>query len=212
MLKRYFAIIFVLLTAVVGCSSPKSASKENFKKAINAYYVKKQVYIFDTSVTNNFKFPVKIKTDMFTNNLIDSYQALVSANLLSVKDTSVKEDVLLFGKGGKRTVPVKEYELTDNGKKYYKEAATTNMITGNLNGFIVGQPEVIEVTSYTEPADSAGVKISNVSYKVKVSNIPEWAKKSEVYTSYPNIKKYLDPSIDAQITLILKNDGWVVAE
>jgi len=201
------------MMTMTGCSSPKTASKSNFTKAINAYYIKHPVYLFDTSVTSNFKFPVKIKPDMFSNNLITAYQVLVSANLLSVKDITTEENVItIFGKGGKRTVSVKEYNLTDYGKKYYKEAASTNMIVGSKNGFFIGQPEVLEITSYTEPADSAGVRISNVSYKVKVSNIPDWAKKSEVLTAYPFAKKYLEPSIDAQIILVLKNDGWVVAD
>lgn len=213
MIKRYLAIIFMFTMTMTGCSSPKTASKPNFKKTINAYYVNNPAYIFDTSVTNNFIFPAKIKSDMFSKNIINAYKVLVSANLLSVKDTSVEEKVIsLFGKGGKSTVPVKEYSLTDDGKKYYKEAAATNMIVGKKNGFFVGQPEVLEITSYTEPADSSSVKISNVSYKIKVLNIPEWAKKSEVLTAYPVIKKYLESSIDAQITLVLKNDGWVVAD
>ncbi|MBK0167378.1 hypothetical protein [Klebsiella sp. S69] len=107
---------------------------------------------------------------------------------------------------------VNSYDLTEEGKKYYKPDAAKTMKGENIGGFCFGKATVTEVSNFTEPSDAMGQKISRVSFTYKVSEIPDWAKSPEIMNADRQLQKDVSSESEGvKVTnvFLLTNNGWI---
>jgi hypothetical protein len=215
---RYIKPIFVtagLLVVLTGCSSPKDASKDNFKNVLNGYYDRNCIMVSPRKT----EFPVTIELQASNSEMAkklndgdtNQYEALVKVGLLEVKDGSAQvNDFYSFTPGGsKKTVPTKTYSLSPKGKETFTKNTGKGILSSTEQGFCAANYQVGEISNFSEPSQSMGYTISNVNYTVSPKNIKEWAKNEAVIQAYPRLAKQLEENKNESAALVLMNDGWV---
>ena len=198
-------LLCIGVLALTGCNDPKKPSESNFKEAAQQYLdtVYPACYI-----KANFPY----KTDGFNiNNMPEILHAMAEKGLLTETELSRKHIDATWGIK-ERDIVVNSYDLTEEGKKYYKQDAAKNMRGENLGGFCFGKATVTDVSNFTEPSDAMGQKISRVTFTYKVSDIPDWAKSPEILNADRQIKKDVNSEHDGvKVTnvFLLTNNGWI---
>ncbi|HBZ8119039.1 TPA: hypothetical protein MM166_004288 [Klebsiella pneumoniae] len=198
-------LLCIGMLTLSGCNDPKKPSESNFKEAAQQYL--NTVYPVCYIKAN---FPYKTDGISF-NNMPEVLHAMAEKGLLTEKELSRKHIDASWGIKAHDLV-VNSYDLTEEGKKYYKADAAKNIRGENIGGFCFGKATVTEVSNFTEPSDAMGQKISRVSFSYKVSEIPEWAKTPEILTAVRQIKKDVDSAKDGmKVTnvFVLTNNGWI---
>ena len=198
-------LLCIGMLTLSGCKDPKKPSESNFKEAAQQYL--DTVYPVCYIKAN---FPYKTDGISF-NNMPELLHAMAEKGLLTEKELSRKHIDASWGIKAHDLV-VNSYDLTEEGKKYYKADAAKNIRGENIGGFCFGKATVTEVSNFTEPSDAMGQKISRVSFSYKVSEIPEWAKTPEILTADRQIKKDVDSAKDGmKVTnvFVLTNNGWI---
>lgn len=106
---------------------------------------------------------------------------------------------------------MRRYELTDQGKQYYRQIPAT---FGQNGIFCYGQETVDSIIKWTEPATTEGVSLSEVTYTYEIANLAPWAKQSNVQQAFPDLRQTLNEASKANQTadLQLTNKGWEVPE
>jgi hypothetical protein len=196
------AATVTLLVAVSGCSDPKAANEENFKKATQEY--------LDTTYPKCYvhtEFPVTIDWDI--SGIKGKLQALAKVGLVVESEGKIERS----GFGNKKNfVTAPSFDLTDEGRKFYKANIAKTLGGKTLGGFCVGKATVTEVSQFSEPSDMFGQRISRVNYTYKVSEFPSWAKSDEVLEAISNLKIDVESEqnpIKKLDALILTNNGWI---
>ena len=183
MTREGFKVAFFLLACIVlitGCSSPKTANKANFKKAIVEWQQQQNGgYLAGTKT-----FPTSLVASQVPKLFVRNFAMLSRAGLVDVVlDENAK------GSDGVAQ-PQYKYSLTESGKKYYTPD----------KGFRVAIPQLVEVTDFTPPINGpGGVKTSTVRYKYK-SMPTELGKLVN-----PEAKEEL---YDGAVQLVLTENGW----
>lgn len=204
-MMKYTSIVFTAVISVLGtgCSDPKAANEKNFKIAIQENLDKEypKCYIKQAS------FPA-IKNNSYESKY---YTALVAAGLLSLKEEPNEVNESIFS-NKKKTVFLPTFNLTEEGKKFYKNDKEINSFTGKITGgFCFGKATVKEVTEFTEPADAGGAKVSQVTFTYQVSDFPAWTKLPEVSAAIAELQKEVESEktpIKGRDMLVLTNNGW----
>lgn len=174
MKKQFFGAI-ILAFALFACSEPKAATKENFEVVINKYLLENKDSYTCSFFGNKFPF-----VDEFGIRKKD-FQEYIELGLFKEEK---EEKLLKLGIfGGDKVVKISTYDLTDLGKQHFKDGK-----------FCFGTPKVEEIINFTEPADFMGQKVTEVNYKYKLKNLPEWYK--------------IETMKERRIVLVLMNDGW----
>jgi hypothetical protein len=188
------------LLALAGCGSKQDANKSNFQSAIQDYLdTKKGICVMLPA--KEVPFTLQKTGGMNFINEPEKATALVSAGLLSAKDTEVKAAF------GNQMVAGIQYSLTDDGKKYLVKGAAGNL--GNWDAFCGGKYKVKEVENFTQPADMFGTKISQVNFLYEVDDAPAWAKQPALQAAYPSVQHDLSGTPGDKAVLVATNDGWM---
>ncbi|EPY4331822.1 hypothetical protein ACXDJA_005553 [Klebsiella variicola] len=204
-LKYFSSLLCIGTLALTGCDDPKKPSESNFKTAAQQYLdtVYPACYI-------KANFPYKTDGIAF-NNLPEILHAMAGKGLLTEQELSRKHIDASWGSNA-RDVVVNSYDLTEEGKKYYKPDAAKTMKGENIGGFCFGKATVTEVSNFTEPSDAMGQKISRVSFTYKVSEIPDWAKSPEIMNADRQLQKDVSSESEGvKVTnvFLLTNNGWI---
>lgn len=197
MFKKLLLIAAVALVA--GCSDPKAATEKNFKVVVQKTLDKAYPRCY---ITGNFP----AVSDMMRSE--KELKALVSAGLASVKDEP--HEVKDWGKP--RTVIKPTYNLTEEGKKFYKADAHKAIMGGAEGGFCFGKATVKDIKEFTEPSSAMGVQMTQVKYTYEVSDVPAWAKSTEIMTAVPRLKTDVESEktpVNGMDVMVLTNNGWV---
>lgn len=134
------------------------------------------------------------------------FEALVKAGLLSSKDASI--EVKDMWSGDPKPVAVKEYDLTDEGRKAFDNGGDKALFG---HQFCYGTAEVAEVTQYSEPTSAMGATVSEVSYTYRVKDRPKWASDPAMLDTFGALKSTAGDTLHARTTVVLMNDGWADA-
>jgi hypothetical protein len=199
--------VFLAMVAVCsGCSSSQQANETNFKDSVQAYLDKEYPKCY---LTENF--PI-ISEKILSGNEKKLLRLMAKNGLLSEKETSRKEIGGAFGMV-KELVVNYSYDLTEEGKRFYKPEVETRIDGNKIGGFCFGTAKVSSIDQFTDPTDIMGKKISKVIYSYSVSGFPEWAKNEEIMST---INSGLKEDIDSEnapkkknIDLMLTNNGWM---
>lgn len=180
-------ILLVAGTALVlaGCGE-----KGDFEKAINAKISQSNLCysLQDNDIVFNKGFPIKVNRGYRSAGYSASdeiLKGLVEQGLLTVSQQA----------NGFSSVDV--LEVTDKGQEVE--------FWDREKGACVGHREVAEITSWTEPSEGNGAKITQVTYTWKLDGVPGWVDKN----AFSGVKGMSEPE-EAKIVLVKTNNGWAV--
>jgi hypothetical protein len=205
MLNRKILSLAILATALVGCSDPKEASEENFERSAQAY--------LDTQYPKCLvvaNFPVESQQVDFSGT-DKTMHALAKVGVIKETELSRKEVPQTFFQPAHTDIRY-SFDLTDEGRKFYKQDAKKLMNGTTAGGLCVGKAQVVSVDQFSEPGDMMGQKISRVTYSYKITDLPQWAQNEGVQSSIRDLAPIVASEktpIKETRAMILTNNGWV---
>jgi len=209
-MRRSFVVPLAALFVITGCNNTKEPSNANFIKAINQYLAKRDDAC--SSLGQTLPIDVTVPQQKEQYGIGPQLAALEEAGLVHSTNTTAMVHGMLDALWGSRPPqPVRRYELTDQGKQYYRQIPAT---FGQNGIFCYGQETVDSIIKWTEPATMEGVTLSEVNYTYKIANLAPWAKRPDVQQAFPDLRQTLNGASKAnQIAeLQLTNKGWEFPE
>jgi len=207
-MRNIYLVSIAGLLILAACNDTKKPSDVHFKTAINEYLAKHGEAC--TVIGQQFPIDVPRSEQSEQYGIGPKLAALEQAGLLHVIDTTaVVHGVLDPLRGSTPPQPVKQYELTADGKKYFQEIPGT---LGQTSGFCYGQKSVDSIVKWAEPATVGASSQSEVTYTYKIVNPAAWAERPEVQQAFSDIRATINgASKTAEIVeLQLTNKGWEV--
>ena len=192
------------LLSVAGCGDPKAASKENFKKALSAFFGKGCAMLTPAAMSqfggSTQPFPVKVTIAPVTDADAPRYEALAKAGLLT--QGPVTTSMGMFNQMTK-TVP---FDLTDKGKAMWR--APNSVAPGSPGGFCGGQVHVVSVDRFSEPVAAGGQQVSQVTFTMR-DTYDDWTKAPFIQKAFPTELSHAGP-VSLSLPMVLMNDGWAL--
>jgi len=185
---------------VTGCGNDsKAANEDNFEAALNAHYAQMKECIRVGSAPNAEGIIQEFRTDgRAQDKELPFYNGLVDLGLLDA--VSYQKDTKNFSGQVTGKADWVGYKFSENGKTYLRPAALESY----------GTPQVVEIVSFTEPAEAMGVKVSSVQYTYKLMDIAPWASDAGLSKQYEWLPERIsNPSLAKDDDLVLTNNGWV---
>ncbi|MDZ5111145.1 MULTISPECIES: hypothetical protein [Pseudomonas] len=187
-----------LFATLAGCSNSEDTSEASFQKAAQAY--------LDTQYPRCFvisSFPAKTQ-DFDLHGTNKALHALARVGVVSEKEISRTEVPARLWQAA-RTDIYYAYELTDEGRRYYKAD----------NGLCFGKAQVTAIEQFSKPSEVSGRKISNVTYAYKITGLPAWAGDEGVKASIAELGKAVasnDTPLKETRAMVLTSQGWRLQE
>jgi hypothetical protein len=186
------------------CAAQKTASKENFKIAINNY-------LSQTSACVTHSRYGEEKIEFETANKFHPDRKYEKETYLAKILLILIQNGLYDGQEEKGFGNVtNKYQITEKGKKvlWAKSVSKENNYGYKYRLACAATLEVDEIQNFTEPSNLMGRTISEVTYTAKVKSEEPWiqdirSKESEFYGGIINSRKF-----SASTTVVLMNDGW----
>jgi hypothetical protein len=206
---RYVSIvsyaILLLLTAYNNAKAPNAA---NFKEAIDAYLMKHG----EACEVIGRQFPIDVtrpeKSEEY--GIGTKLEALEQAGLVHFRETTaVVHGMLDPLRRSAPAQPVKRYELTDVGKKYFREIPGA---LGHTSGFCYGQISVDAIVKWTERVNVGASSQTEVTYTYEIVDAAAWSKNQAVQREFPDIRTTVNGASKATevVGLQLTSKGWEV--
>lgn len=209
-MRRSLIVSLAALFFLTGCNNAKKPSNANFTKAINQYLAKRDDAC--SSLGQILPVDVTVPEQKEQYGIGTQLAALEKAGLVhSTNTTAVIHGMMDALRGSRPPQPVRRYELTDQGKQYYRQIPAT---FGQNGIFCYGQETVDSIIKWTEPATMEGATLSEATYTYKIANLASWAKQSNVQQAFPDLLQTLNGASTANQTaeLQLTNKGWEVPQ
>ena len=194
-----------LLATLAGCSDTKDASEANFHKAAQAYLDTQYPHCF--VVTD---FPARTQ-DFDVTGTNKALHALARVGIVSEKEISRVEVPERLWQPA-RTDIYYAYDLTDEGRKYYKADAQKLPNGQTRGGLCFGKAEVTAIEQFSEPGQMMGRTVAHVTYAYKVTGLPDWAANDEVRATVRDLGNAVatnDTPAREKRVMVLTNQGWV---
>jgi hypothetical protein len=207
-MRRFYLVSFTALIVLTACNSTKKPSDTNFTKAINQYLTKHG----EACTVIGRQFPIDIprseQSDQY--GIGPKLVALEQADLVHTTDEiAIVHGMLDPLRGSTPPQPVKRYELTADGKKYFQQIPGT---LGEAGGFCYGQKNVDSIVKWTEPATMGTSSQTEVTYTYRIVNPASWAERPEVQQAFSDIRATVNgASKTTKVAgLQLTSKGWEV--
>lgn len=211
MTKTNASLMWLLSGAAIilsGCGNDQNAaSKANFETALNAHYSKVKQCLAIGGEPNEEGIIQEFKTSGAVQNAqLSFYNGMTSLGLLEA--VTYQKDTRNFSGEVSGKSDWIGFKFSDEGKTYLK--ATIDRLSSGTPQLCYGTPQVVTITSFTEPAESMGVKASNVQYIYKLVDVAPWASDPVVAAQYPMLSQQLsNKSIEKDDDMVLTSAGWV---
>ena len=209
-MRRLFILSLAAFFPLTACNDIKKPSSVNFTKAINRYLAKHGHACVFIGQTFPIDVPASGQKDQY--GIAPEMAALEQAGLAHASNTTVVVHGMLDElQGATPPQPVEQYELTDEGKKYFRQ---TPGIFEKNGGFFYGEKVVDSIVKWTEPMTTGPYSESEVTYTYKLVNLAAWAEQPGMQRAFPDIRTTIGGALKAdQIAgLQLTNKGWEVPE
>lgn len=178
----------ILLVASAALLLAGCGEKGDFEKAINAKISKSKVCysLQNNDFVFNKGFPIKVNR---------GYRSAGYSANDEILNGLVEQGLLTVSQQTNGFSSVDALEVTDKGQEVE--------FWDREDGACVGHRVVAEITSWTEPSDGAGAKITQVTYTWKLNGVPSWVDKK----AFSGVKGMAE-SEEAKIVLVKTNNGW----
>lgn len=181
--------LFVAAGVLAGCQDMKKADEANFRSAIQSYLDTRNGLCVGVP---GRQYPYQAEHD----------------SALAVEDRArlaALEGAGLLRQVGAQDAP--RYELAPAGEPYLVRGDAQRQ--GLHDAFCTGRLVVDSITSFTEPADVGGLKVSRVNYVYHLQDAAAWLQWSAVQKNYPELAAFMGPAVQGQALLVLTNKGWI---
>ena len=206
---RCFQLVSIAgLLALVACNSVKKPNDANFTKAINEYLAKHGQAC--TVMGRQFPIDVPHSAQGEQYGIGPKLAVLEQAGLVYASDTTaVVHGMLDPLRGSTPPQPVKRYELTADGKKYFLQIPGT---FGQTGGFCYGEKSVDSILKWTEPAMVGTSSQTEVTYTYRLVDPASWAERPEVQQAFADIRTTVNGASKTTevVGLQLTSKGWEV--
>jgi len=206
--QKFPLISLAGLMFLASCDGANRPSSANFARAIGQYLAQHGKVC--TVIDRQFPIDVPASAPQSQYGFGPQLTALQQAGLVSETDTTaVVHGMLDPLRGSIPPQPVRRYQLTAEGRKYFQQVSGA---FGQTGGLCYGQKAVDSVLKWTDPVTTGGSSQTEVSYTYKVVNLAGWAGQPEIQQAFPDIKATVDGISKASETagLQLTNRGWQV--
>jgi hypothetical protein len=207
---RCFQFIFILgLLALTACNSAKKADDANFTKAINVYLTNHGAAC--TVIGRQFPIDLPQSEQIEHFGIEPKLAALEHAGLVQAAETTaVVHGMLDPLRGSTPPQPVKRYELTAKGKKYFQQIPGS---LGKTGGFCYGQKSVDSIVKWTEPATMGTSSQTEVTYTYRIVDPADWAERHEVQQAFSDIRTTINGASKTNEVagLQLTSAGWEIS-
>lgn len=193
-----------LLSALAGCSGNEQPNKATFQAAAQAYLDTQYPHCFVISA-----FPTQTM-DFDVHGTNKALHALAQVGVVSEKEISRTEVPARLWQPA-RTDIYYAYDLTEEGRKYYKANVGRQRDGKAVGGLCFGKAQVTDVERFSEPTRSNGKQTSQVTYAYKVIGLPQWAKQQSVRNGIADLDKAVasaERPLQATDAMVLTDAGW----
>jgi hypothetical protein len=207
-MRSFYLVVIAGLLFLIACSDEKKPSDGTFTKAINRYLTKHGEAC--TVIGRQFPVDVPEAEQKAQYGIGPELAALEQASLVRGSNTTaVVHGMLDALRGSTPPQPVKHYELTAEGHKYFQPISST---FGPSGGFCYGRKSVDTIVKWTEPVTMGAYSQTEVTYTYKIVNPASWAERPDVQRAFSDIQTTVTgASKTTQIAgLQLTNKGWEV--
>jgi hypothetical protein len=196
------------LVTLAACNSAKNPSDTNFTAAINEYLTRHG----EACTVIDLQFPIDLPRSKQGEQygIGPKLAALERASLVYGSDTTaVVHGMLDPLRCSGPAQPVRRYELTESGRKYFQHVSGT---FGQTSGFCYGQKSVDAIVKWTEPAKEGVSSETEVTYTYKLVDSAPWAQRPEVQQAFADIRTTVNgASKTTEVAgLQLTSKGWEV--
>ena len=202
----YLMVLGTLLLA--GCGSKSDANVKDLSDATNAYLAKQGQLCLGIST----KWPVNLQDgDQRAGSVKASEMAaLEKVGLVHSQDTEA-EYTTLSGRSAK--AKVRRYELTDEGKKFYREKNVVGLGPNKeaLGDICFGQQTLDKVSKIEGPTKLGDTTGATIYYSYRIDDLADWANNPEIQKVFPGIVGTLNGAGKTTVSqaLMLTAQGWV---
>jgi hypothetical protein len=207
-MRSLYLVPIAGLLFLAACSDVKKPSDASFAKAINDYLRKHGAAC--TVIGRQFPIDVPRSEQSEQYGIGPKLAVLEQAGLVHSSDTTaVIHGMLDPLRGSTPPQPVKQYELTVDGKKYFQQIPGT---LGQASGFCYGQKSVDSIVKWTEPATVGTSSQTEVTYTYRIIDSASWAQRSDVQQAFADIRTTVNgASKTTEVAgLELTSRGWEV--
>jgi hypothetical protein len=204
-MRRHLLIPFAGLLFLAACNSARKPSDANFATAINQYLA---THGRTCALIGN-QFPADVPK-AHASMLAPRLAALEQAGLVHGTDTTaVVHGMLDVLRGPTAPQPVRRYELTAEGQRYFQQ---TPGPLGTTYSFCYGQKAVDSIVRWTQPTGTQSSSQSEVTYTYKLVDLAVWAQRPDMQQAFPDIQATISGASKANqvVGLQLTNEGWEI--
>lgn len=206
---RFLSLAFIgCMFALTACNSTKKPSGANFRTAINQYLAKHGESC--TGIGREFPVDVTESEQRLQSDTATQMAVLEQAGLVrSSNANAVVHGMLDVLHGPTPPQPVKRYELTAEGQKYFQK---TPGIFGQTTSFCYGDKTVDTIVKWTEPATMGTATQTEVTYTYRIADLAPWAERSDVQHEFGDVRTTVEGISKSNeiVDLQLTNRGWEV--
>jgi hypothetical protein len=194
---RNLVVCTAALLLLAACDDSQKADKVTFGEVLQGYYD-----LHPVCAAIPLTFPAELRSDGDAARK-RQLEPLVTAGLISVA-TIQKNELPASGQG--QAVDYLRYTPSAAGEKVVRKGA--NSFLGGTD-ICFARRKVVKIDSFTEPADAAGVKMSQVTYDYELKDVESWATGPEIAAGLPQIGAVLTkPGNQATDVLVQTDKGW----
>ena len=202
----WLTLFSVLL--LVSCASKKDANEKNFSEALNSYLAKKgQLCLGIPS-----PWPVDLNEAERRSGMGTAAEMAALEKVGLVRSHEAETEYMPPLSSRPVKTKVLRYELTDNGKTFYREKdrlglAGNKQVQGDL---CYGQQALDKIVNWQGPTAAGDSKEATVFYTYRIENLADWAKNPNIQRVFPGIVSTIDGVGNTPMnqTLTLTNQGW----
>ncbi len=202
-------ISIAAIVLLVSCNDVRKPSRAHFTTAINQYLAKHG----QTCTLVGRQFPVDVpRSELNDPSGIGAKLALLERVGLTsgIDTTAVIHGLLDSLRGPTPPQPVRRFQLTAKGQKYFQQVPSA---LGTTGAFCYGHKSVDSIVNWTEPETGTSSQ-AEVTYTYKIVGLASWAQRTDVQQAFPDIRTVIDEAsrTNRVAGVQLTNNGWDVPE
>lgn len=207
-MRNYVLVPILSLFLLSACNDARKPGNSTFTAAINQYLAIHGKACAPVDRTFPVDVPRAEENDPY--GIGPKLAILAQAGLVRGSDTTaVVHGMLTLLRGSAPPQPVRRYELTGEGEKYFQQIVGA---LGQTSGFCYGQKSVDSIVKWTEPLTTGPYSQTEVTYTYKLVNLAAWAERPEVQRAFPDIGATISGASKTNEVagLQLTNKSWEV--